>query len=219
MGSQPTAVGHGRAIRRLPVKTLATVVIGIGALALVACGGSDSKSSAANTPPSITPSASASVSVTTGSSPAATSPEASPSPSRTVAATVESTATTTTAETPTPGNSPISQPATSVPATAVPPTAVPPTAVPPTQPAGAPASATVNANAQTFSPIGVTIRAGGTVTWVWAVKQFHNIVVDGFAPSETTNTGPFSQAFAGAGSYSYHCEVHPDTMRGTVTVQ
>ena len=57
------------------------------------------------------------------------------------------------------------------------------------------------------------------VTWAWAVKQFHNIAVDGFGPSETTNTGPFSLSFGTPGAYSYHCEIHPATMKGTVIVQ
>lgn len=69
-----------------------------------------------------------------------------------------------------------------------------------------------------FSPAAVTIRAGGSVTWVWANRTYHNVSGQGFS-SETMNTGPFSHTFASPGTYAYSCEVHPETMRGTVIVQ
>lgn len=77
----------------------------------------------------------------------------------------------------------------------------------------------MSAEALTFGPAVVTIRAGGAVTWVWGARQFHNVTIDGFAPSATTDTGPFSQTFGSPGTYGYRCDIHPATMTGTVVVQ
>ncbi|MEP7215951.1 MAG: hypothetical protein ABI782_06825, partial [Anaerolineaceae bacterium] len=54
------------------MKTLATLVIGIGALTLAACGGSDSKSGSTATPPANAPNAAVTTSATAALSASAT---------------------------------------------------------------------------------------------------------------------------------------------------
>jgi plastocyanin len=72
-----------------------------------------------------------------------------------------------------------------------------------------------------------TIRAGGTVNWVW-VSGFHSTTSgscpgacnpDGQWDSGTRSSGSFSHTFSQAGSFPYHCSVHGAMMRGIVVVQ
>ena len=71
-----------------------------------------------------------------------------------------------------------------------------------------------------FSPATITVKAGDTVTWT------NN---DSMAHSATSDDGSFdtgimedghtkSITFNKAGSFVYHCSVHPN-MKGTVIVQ
>jgi plastocyanin len=74
-----------------------------------------------------------------------------------------------------------------------------------------------------FSPRQVSVKAGGTVTWVNcepAGTDAHTSTADAgawssplMAPGET-----FTRAFGAAGALPYHCEPHP-AMTGTVTVE
>lgn len=184
--------------------------VALGGLLLAACGGSDAAKTSAvsgGTTPT-------SVATSTAAAP-------SPSPSATVPATTTAAATAQPSATPVP--SPTAEPTRPAPPAVNTPVPLPATPVPPAPtatpvPQGAPASVTVSAEAIVFSPATVTIRAGGSVTWVWASKTYHTVTGQGFA-SDTTNTGPYSRAFPSPGTYAYSCEVHPDTMRGTVSVQ
>jgi len=67
----------------------------------------------------------------------------------------------------------------------------------------------------------VTVAPGGTVTWAWSTTLPHNVVgVDfAFGPTDIVKAGSVSHTFAAAGTYTVNCEVHPDTMRGTVVVE
>jgi plastocyanin len=87
----------------------------------------------------------------------------------------------------------------------------------------APGSGTgqVQANAKgfAFDPATVTVPAGQSVTWTNGDSASHSIVLDGgqcksepFAGGATTTL-----QFNVAGSYPFHCGIHP-TMKGTIEV-
>ena len=69
----------------------------------------------------------------------------------------------------------------------------------------------------------VPIKPGDTVTWQFpGTAQFHNVAIQ-FPEGLVRSTGsvpapPFSQTFDRDGTYEFVCEVHRDTMRGTVRV-
>ena len=70
-----------------------------------------------------------------------------------------------------------------------------------------------------FNPSSITVAAGNSITWTNAGTVSHTTTAD----SGAWNSGPlrpgasFSQTFNTAGTFSYHCMIHP-TMVGTVTV-
>ena len=80
-----------------------------------------------------------------------------------------------------------------------------------------------------FSPAATTVTAGTTVVWAWnsctgdpyggnQLCASHNVTFDdGSTSSATMDQGTFSKSFPTAGTFTYHCTVHP--MTGTVTVQ
>jgi plastocyanin len=72
----------------------------------------------------------------------------------------------------------------------------------------------------TFEPTTVTISRNGSVTWQFATV--HDVIFDspgGPANIDPTASGPVSRTFPTAGTYPYHCSIHPPNMRGTVVVQ
>ena len=83
----------------------------------------------------------------------------------------------------------------------------------------APASASVSIPAHSFSPASVTIAVGGTVRWTNGDRDSHTVTADNgsFDSGILAPGGTFSHTFPTAGTFAYHCEIHPD-MRGTVTV-
>jgi plastocyanin len=107
-----------------------------------------------------------------------------------------------------------STPATSVPATAAPSAAAPSEAVPPTT-----GSAVAIANFS-FQPATITVPVGTTVTWTNNDSASHTVTADdGSFKSESLGSGAtFSQTFATAGTFAYHCAIH-STMKGTVVVK
>lgn len=86
-------------------------------------------------------------------------------------------------------------------------------------------SATIGASGTSrfvWSPAKVTIAVGGTVTWTWNEPvQPHNVAGDNFplGPTDIKKADTVSYTFTSAGTYSFVCEVHPDTMRGSVVVE
>jgi plastocyanin len=70
----------------------------------------------------------------------------------------------------------------------------------------------------TFEPADVTIKAGESVRWTWGGGVQHDVTGDGFK-SKLQAKGQFDHTFDTAGTYEYKCEVHPTTMKGTITVQ
>jgi PKD repeat protein len=87
------------------------------------------------------------------------------------------------------------------------------------------ATIVVGANGEkTLTPPNVTVDPDNTVTWQWgANSQKHRIVSDATTgldvwDSGERSTGFFGRAFLRSGPFRYHCAIHPDEMRGTVTV-
>jgi len=70
-----------------------------------------------------------------------------------------------------------------------------------------------------FNPSNTTVSPGTTVTWVNNDQTAHTVTTnDGAFDSGTLQPGQsFSFAFDKAGTYAYHCNIHP-TMTATVTV-
>ena len=70
-----------------------------------------------------------------------------------------------------------------------------------------------------FNPPNATVAAGTTVTWVNNDQAPHTATADdGTFDSGTLQPGQsFSFTFDKAGTYAYHCNIHPD-MTATVTV-
>jgi plastocyanin len=70
-----------------------------------------------------------------------------------------------------------------------------------------------------FNPEDVTATVGMEVVWTFDDGGLSHSVTadDGTFDSGKLPTGEFRHAFAAAGKYAYHCEVHT-RMRGNVTV-
>ena len=80
------------------------------------------------------------------------------------------------------------------------------------------------------NPLTVTLASGGSVTWRNDDRQAsddygggngvpHNITADdlSFISGSMVPGATFRHTFTAAGTYPYHCSIHP-TMKGTVTV-
>jgi plastocyanin len=71
-----------------------------------------------------------------------------------------------------------------------------------------------------YAPNPVSVAVGGTVTWVNNDNTAHTSTANGGAFDSGTIApgGNFSRTFPTAGSFPYHCTIHPG-MVGTVNVQ
>lgn len=72
-----------------------------------------------------------------------------------------------------------------------------------------------------FSPATLTIQKGETVTWTNQDSAPHTITSDSGSElaSGTLNKGSsYAHTFNEAGTYSYHCSIHP-MMKGTIVVE
>ncbi|MBK0404372.1 T9SS type A sorting domain-containing protein [Adhaeribacter sp. BT258] len=85
------------------------------------------------------------------------------------------------------------------------------------------ANATVtvgSGGSNTFSPQQVNINVGDMVTWQWA-SGTHDVTsaTGAWSPAPITSSSPsFSRTFTTAGTYSYFCSIHGQSMSGTVVV-
>jgi plastocyanin len=70
-----------------------------------------------------------------------------------------------------------------------------------------------------FQPPTMTIAVGTTVTWTNSDSAGHTVTADdGSFKSDKLATGAtFSQTFAKAGTFAYHCSIHL-SMTGTISV-
>ena len=73
-----------------------------------------------------------------------------------------------------------------------------------------------------YVPPTIEVQAGDTVQWNVSETALENHTVtadDGLFDSGQLSAGQtFSRVFNIEGTFAYHCEVHPDEMRGTVVV-
>lgn len=76
---------------------------------------------------------------------------------------------------------------------------------------------TVTIEGMAFSPASLTVKAGTTVTWTNNDNMPHTVTADNNSfTSKTLNKGDtYTHQFSAAGTYPYHCEVHP-AMKATV---
>jgi plastocyanin len=84
---------------------------------------------------------------------------------------------------------------------------------------GAAAASAVTIQGFSFGPASLTVPVGATVTWTNKDPAEHTVTADdGSFESQKLPTGQtFSQTFAKAGTFSYHCTIHP-TMTASITV-
>lgn len=89
-----------------------------------------------------------------------------------------------------------------------------------TTPSTTGAGATVTIKDFAFDPASVTVKVGESVTWTNQDSATHTIAGDngGFQSGDLANGDSFSFTFDQAGTYTYHCGIHPN-MKGTVIVQ
>ena len=73
-----------------------------------------------------------------------------------------------------------------------------------------------------FAPDAISVAQGTTVTWTNHDNFTHSVqFLDGGLPTEPLLMQPGASAtfaFATPGTYHYQCHLHPQNMRGTVTV-
>jgi OOP family OmpA-OmpF porin len=95
---------------------------------------------------------------------------------------------------------------------------------PPTCPAN-----TICLESQTFFPSTLSVAAGTTVTFENDIGIFHNVLWDDAAGRAAAGAGDgtgdigdasanHTRKFTTAGTFGFHCTVHPTTMTGTLTV-
>ena len=70
-----------------------------------------------------------------------------------------------------------------------------------------------------FQPASIEVPAGSTVTWTNTGAAPHTVTADdgAFDSGQLKPGATFSQTFTTPGTYTYHCEIHPQ-MTGTVVV-
>lgn len=105
------------------------------------------------------------------------------------------------------------------------PTVTPSTPTPTPQPTGngTPVSIAVGATAladKAYAPNPIVIATGGSVTWTNSDTVTHTSTADAgqWDSGRLAPGASFTHTFPTAGSYAYHCTLHPGMM-GTVTVQ
>ncbi|HET9983885.1 MAG TPA: plastocyanin/azurin family copper-binding protein [Longimicrobiales bacterium] len=87
---------------------------------------------------------------------------------------------------------------------------------------GTPAAggSTVRMTDNRFGPLEVRIAQGGTVHWVNDGPSSHTVTSDAgaFDSGVKAKGAAFDQTFATKGTFTYHCNIHPE-MTGTVVVE
>ena len=98
-----------------------------------------------------------------------------------------------------------------------------PSAAPSAGTSAAPPAATgntVSIAGFSFKAPAITVTVGTTVTWTNNDSTNHTVTADdgSFTSDPLAGGATFGQTFATAGTFAYHCTIHP-TMTGSVTVQ
>ena len=101
------------------------------------------------------------------------------------------------------------------------PTAAPPSAAPASAAGGGGGGTASAVTIQNFAfnPPTISVKVGAKVTWTNQDSTGYTVTFDtGSDTSDTlANAATYDHTFATAGSFTYHCKIHP-TMKGTVTV-
>ena len=99
------------------------------------------------------------------------------------------------------------------------PTTVPATNIPSQSVPGTVSVATHNVSIANFSfePKSLNIRKGDTVVWTNKDSAPHQIAGTGFSGSVINNGESYTFVFNDAGTFDYHCAIHP-SMTGKVIV-
>jgi plastocyanin len=94
-------------------------------------------------------------------------------------------------------------------------------------------SPTVSISSFAFTPPTIYVYVNDTVTWFWPASgpTNHSVTADEGSPAQFDSdpgkpplsvnhpaSDLFPYFFSQPGTYTYHCKVHPDLMRGTVVV-
>lgn len=87
-------------------------------------------------------------------------------------------------------------------------------------PSGVPKPASVTIKDFEFTPASITVAVGSTVTWTNDGPSTHTVTADdgSFDSKDLPKGKTFSQTFQTAGTFSYHCSIHP-FMTAEVIVQ
>src|SRR5437762_11597813 len=90
-------------------------------------------------------------------------------------------------------------------------------------PGGPSASVTIPSGAavlgnRAFTPDDLSVAVGTTVTWMNTDSESHTSTSDGWNSGIVAPGGRFSFSFQTAGTFPYHCTIHPG-MVGTVAVR
>jgi plastocyanin len=70
-----------------------------------------------------------------------------------------------------------------------------------------------------FEPADVTVSPGDTVTFSNAGEQLHNVRGPGFFSDGLASGARYAHRFTKPGRYPYLCTLHPQSMRGVITVE
>lgn len=83
----------------------------------------------------------------------------------------------------------------------------------------APTAASVSIKNMAFNPGSLSVTTGGTVTWTNNDTTVHTVAADdgSFNSGNIAVGATYSKAFSTAGTFSYHCTLHPE-MTGKVVV-
>ena len=98
---------------------------------------------------------------------------------------------------------------------------------PTTTPSGPTKAITIDSSTGSFgfNPATITITVGTTVTWTNKTSAPHTVTSDDGTSFDSGNSNPiaanggtFSFTFTKAGTFAYHCQIHP-FMKATIIVQ
>ena len=93
-----------------------------------------------------------------------------------------------------------------------------PAAQPPGNTTASTRGASVMITSFSFEPSTITVPKGATVTWTNQDPVAHTITGADFDSGSIGPGKTYSRTFDRAGTYEYHCTIHPG-MKGTVMVQ
>ncbi len=84
---------------------------------------------------------------------------------------------------------------------------------------GGGSSTNVSISNFSFDPASVTIKVGQSVTWTNKDSAAHTVASDAgdWTSQDIAQNQTFSHTFDQAGTFTYHCSIHPN-MKGTIVV-